>query len=72
MYPTYEPNSLVHTIIALVFYVIMAGTVLYTLIALYALLKYGHNKLLAIGVSIFYLIIWASLFAAAVVNLNQV
>lgn len=68
----YQPTGLGMTLIALVFYVLMAGFVLYSLIALYALLRFGRSKILAIIVSILYLIISASLYAAAVGNLGKI
>ena len=70
--PVYQSNNLGHTIIALVFYIIMAGIGLYSLIALYALLRYGRNRLLAMIVSIAYLVIWAGLFASAAYTLTAI
>ncbi len=72
MYPIYQPSTLGHTILALVFYILMAGFILYSLLALYALLRYGRSKILVIFVSILYLIITASLYAAAIGNLNNI
>jgi hypothetical protein len=68
----YQPTGLGTTIVALVFYIFMAGFVLYSLIALYALLRFGRSKIVSILVSILYLIMTASLYAAAVGNLNQI
>ena len=72
MNPAYQPNSFGHAILALVFYVLMVGYVLYSLIALYALLRFGRTKILAIIVSLLYLIASAGLYAAAVGNLNNI
>lgn len=72
MTAAFQPTSLGTTILALVFYIIMAGFVLYSLIALYALLRFGRSKILAIIVSILYLLISASLYAVAVSNLNSI
>ncbi len=72
MYEVYQPSNFGPTILALVFYVVMAGFVLYSLIAIYALLKFGRSKILAIIVSLLYLIISASLYASAVGNLSNV
>lgn len=72
MYPTYEPSSLGHTILALVFYIVTAGLILYSLIALYSLLRWGQSKITAILVSVFYLIIMTSLYAAAIIKLNAI
>lgn len=71
MYPTYEPTSLGHTILALVFYILTAGFILYSLVALYALLRFGKSKIVAILVSVFYLIVLASLYASGIVQLNS-
>ncbi len=70
--PVYQPSTLGHTVLALVFYILMAGFMLYSLLALYALLRHGRSKVLVIIVSIIYLIISGSLFAAAVANLNNI
>lgn len=72
MYPTYEPSSLAHTLLALIFYIVTAGFILYSLMALYSLLRWGQSKITAILVSVFYLIITASLYAAAIVKLNAI
>ena len=72
MYPVYQPSNLAATLVALVFYILMAGYILYTLVALYALLRFGRSTILAILVSILYLIISASLYAAAVGNLSAI
>lgn len=66
----YEPTTLGQSIIAIIFYIIMAAFILYSLLALFSLLKFGRSKILAITVSILYLILTASLYAAAVGNLN--
>jgi len=71
MNPVYQPNTLSGTLIALVFYVLMAGFILYSLIALYALLRFGRSKIVGILVSILYLVITAGLYAAAVANLGH-
>lgn len=68
----YQPSTLPGTILALVFYLLMAGFVLYSLIALYSLLRYGRSRILTIIISIIYLIISAGLYAAAVSNLNAI
>ena len=68
----FQPTSLGMTLLALVFYVVMAGFVLYSLIAIYALLKFGRSKILAIIVSLLYLIISACLYASAVGNLSNI
>ena len=72
MYPVYQPSTLGHTVLALVFYILMAGFILYSLLALYALLRFGRSKILVIFISILYLIITASLYAAAIGNLNKI
>ncbi|OGE88311.1 MAG: hypothetical protein A3J07_00775 [Candidatus Doudnabacteria bacterium RIFCSPLOWO2_02_FULL_49_13] len=68
----YQPTTLGHTILALAFYVLMAGFVIYSLVALYSLLRFGRSMILAIIVALLYLIISASLYAAAVGNLNGI
>jgi hypothetical protein len=68
----YEPTSLGHTVVAVIFYLIMAAFMIYSLLAMYALLSFGRSKILGAIVSILYLVIVASLYAAAVGNLNQI
>ncbi|MBI2356012.1 MAG: hypothetical protein HYV13_02305 [Candidatus Doudnabacteria bacterium] len=72
MLTVYEPTNLIHTIIALVFYVLMAGFALYSFLALYALNRFGRSKLVSASVSLLYIIIAASLFAAAQTDLNSI
>jgi hypothetical protein len=68
----YQPTSLTTTIIALVFYLLMAGFAIYSLLALYALMRFGRTKILTIIVSVIYLLISGGLYAAAVSYLNAV
>ncbi|MBI4363549.1 MAG: hypothetical protein HY545_01740 [Candidatus Doudnabacteria bacterium] len=70
MTPIYQPASLTHAVIALVFYLIMAVFVIYSMLAMYALIRFGKNKLLAFAVSLLYIVIAAGLYGAAVDNLN--
>ncbi|OGE80809.1 MAG: hypothetical protein A3H72_02945 [Candidatus Doudnabacteria bacterium RIFCSPLOWO2_02_FULL_48_8] len=72
MLNVYQPTNLLHTGIALVFYLLMAGFVVYSFLALYALNRFGHSKLLATVISLIYIVIIASLFAAAQTNLNSI
>jgi hypothetical protein len=72
MNPIYQPTSLGHAIVALVFYIISAGFVIYSLLALYALARYGRSKSLVAAVSVLYFIIAAGLYSAAVLNLNNI
>jgi hypothetical protein len=71
MYPTYQPTSLGHTLVALAFYIITAGFILYSIVALYALLRFGKSKIVAILVSVFYLIVMASLYTSGILQLNS-
>ena len=68
----YEPSTLGSSILGVVFYIIMAAFVLYSLLALYALLRFGRSKILAISVALLYLVISASLYTVAVINLNKI
>lgn len=70
--PTYQPTSIVSTILGLIFYLLMAGFMLYSLLTIYSLLRFGRSRILGIIVSILYLIITAGLYAAAVSNLNAI
>jgi hypothetical protein len=68
----YQPTNLVSTIIALIFYVIMAVFAIYSLSSIYTLIRFGRSKALATAVSILYLIIAGSLYVAAVANLEKI
>jgi len=70
--PVYEPTNLVGTVVALLFYLIMAGFIIYSLIAIYSLLRYSRNRILALTVAILYLIISSGLYVAAISNLSQI
>ncbi len=72
MYQAYQPTSLGHTLLALVFYILMAAYILYSLIGLYALLRFGRSVIVSLLVSVLYLIITVSLYAAAITNLNNI
>jgi hypothetical protein len=72
MYQAYQPSTLGHTILALVFYVLMAVYIIYSLIGLYALLRFGRSVIVSLLVSILYLIITVSLYAAAITNLHNI
>ncbi len=72
MYLVSQSNTILSSTVSLIFYIIMAGFVLYSLLALYALLRFGRNKILAIIVSLLYLIITAGLYAAAISNLSNI
>ena len=65
-------SSLTSSIISIVFYLIMAAFVLYSLLAIYSLLRFGRSKILGLIISLLYLIISAGLYAAAVNNLNAI
>lgn len=67
----YQPSSLLHTIIALIFYITMAGFVIYSIIALYSLIRFGKSKSLALMITALYTIIASGLYASAVINLNN-
>jgi hypothetical protein len=68
----YQPSNLGESIVALIFYLIMAAFVIYSLIAIYSLLKYGRSKMLGLTVVILYLIISLSLYLAALGNLEKI
>lgn len=73
MFTPYQPvgNSILHTIIALIFYLLMFGFALYSFLAIFALVKYGRSRLLVFGISILYLIIVSGLYAVAQTNLGN-
>lgn len=68
----YQPNSLINSVVALAFYIIMAFFFLYSLISIYALLRYARSKILGIIIAVIYLIIIGSLYTVAVQNLKVI
>ncbi|OGE73583.1 MAG: hypothetical protein A3I07_02440 [Candidatus Doudnabacteria bacterium RIFCSPLOWO2_02_FULL_42_9] len=66
------PTNLGETILNVFFYLIIAAFLIYSIIAIYSLLRYGRTKILSISVIVVYLIISAGLYAAAVSSLNQI
>lgn len=63
---------MITTIVSFIFHALMIVLAVYSLIAVYSLLRYGRSKTLGLIVSILYLVIIAGLYAAAVANLNQI
>ncbi len=68
----YQQGSLIQTILALIFYIIMAGFAFYSILAIYTLLRYARSKPLALAVVLLYLVISSGLYAAALINLNSI
>ena len=68
----YQPTSLVSSIVAIIFYLLMAGFVLYSLMTIYTLLRFGRTRTLGVIISVLYLVITAGLYTAAVINLNAI
>jgi hypothetical protein len=71
MISTYQPTSTGSSIVALVFYILMAIFIIYSLFAIYALLRYGRTRILGIVISLLYLIIAASIYLMGANNLNH-
>lgn len=72
MLTAYQPTSFWHTILALFFYLLMAGYIIYSFLSVYALLRFGRSKFVAATVTIVYMIISIGLYAAAQANLNNI
>ncbi|MBX4186936.1 MAG: hypothetical protein KW802_01600 [Candidatus Doudnabacteria bacterium] len=62
--------SLGFNLISIIFYLLMVVFVLYSLLAIYSLLRFGRTKIMGIIMALLYLIICAALYASAVGNLN--
>jgi hypothetical protein len=63
---------MISTIIHYVFFTLVLIMAVYSLTAIYALLRFGQNKTLAATVAIVYLVVCSSLFALAVTSLNKI
>ncbi len=63
---------MINTIVSFIFHALMIVLAVYSLIAVYSLLRYGRSKSLGLVVSLLYLVIITSLYVAAVTNLNQI
>ncbi len=72
MYSSYQPTNFASGIVSVIFYILMAGFLIYSLVCLYALLRFGRNRILALSAAIIYLVITAGLYAVAVGNLNAI
>jgi len=59
---------MLQTIATLIFDAMMLIIAIYSLVSVYVLLRFGKSKILGICVSIFYLVIMTSLYAAAAAN----
>ena len=58
-------------IVSIIFYLILVVYAIYSLIALYALLKFGQNKILGIVVSLVYLAFSLSFYFGSMVYINN-
>jgi hypothetical protein len=67
---TYQNSNPVYTILAIIFYVALIILAFYSLLAVYALLKFGRSRTVGIIISLCYLIITAGFYFAALTNLN--
>ncbi|HEV8601592.1 MAG TPA: hypothetical protein VGQ87_03285 [Patescibacteria group bacterium] len=72
MLTAYQPTNFWHTILALAFYLLMAGYVVYSFFAIYALIRFGRSKFVATAVAMVYVVISVSLYVAASSNLNKI
>ncbi len=66
-----QTNNLISSAVSIVFYLLMAGFVVYSMLALYSLLKFGNSRILGVTVSLIYLVVSAILYAAALSNLGN-
>lgn len=72
MITIYQPTNLAHTILALAFYLIVAGFAVYSFLALYALNRFGYSKRLTATVSIGYLLLAGGLYVLAQSDLDRI
>lgn len=63
---------MIKTVSEILFYLVILALSLYSLIMVYSLLRYGQSKLLGIVVSALYLVIFFSLFLAALGNFESI
>lgn len=59
-------------ILQILFYLLMGGFALYSFTMVYILLRYGKSKILGLSVAVFYFILIASLYGAALANFYQI
>ena len=55
-----------------IFYLAMAALAVYSVLMMYALLRFGKSKILAMVLCAFYLILISTLYALASANFNQI
>jgi hypothetical protein len=68
---SFDPASLGSSIVTIIFYLLMATFAIYSLIAIYSLLRYGRSKTVGALVAVIYIVIVAGLYAAAQTSLNN-
>lgn len=62
---------MIQSILSVIFYLLFGVFALYSLLAIYALMRFGKSKTLSLVISLLYLVISFSLFATALINLNS-
>lgn len=65
-------ESLIKLVIEVIFYGAMLFLGFYSIIMIYVLLRFGKSKILGLIISVFYLILITSLYAAALENFNNI
>lgn len=63
---------MIELISQLIFGLLLVALALYSLAAIYALLRFGRSKTLGIVLTIFYLILMVSLYSAAQFNFDKI
>jgi hypothetical protein len=65
-----NPN-LIYSIVTIAFYLILFAFIIYSLLATYALLRYGRSKKIGLITAAVYIVICTGLFTFAIINLNN-
>ena len=59
-------------IVNTIFYIFLAIFLLYTLLAIYALLRFGRTKIIGIVVSLVFLALSAALYVTALIHISNI
>jgi len=52
----------INLIVTAIYYILVAGLALFSIFAVYILMRYGRNKILGLSVCLFYAILFLALF----------
>ena len=70
--PSFNPSSIAQAGTGLVFYLLVAASLVFSISTIYSLIKYSKSRGLGFGISVVYLIVYISLVAQGIGLLNSI